>query len=300
MINFATVHWNDDAWVDVQLRYIERHTDEEHQVWAFLGRFRRRFERHAPKFAYASDLPIRSHEWKLNLLGDLICAGGRDPGELLVFIDGDAFPIAPLVPYLREHLARFPLLAVRRDENNGDRQPHPSFCATTVGFWREIRGDWRRGPTWRNAQGEEVTDVGARLLEILDERGIAWHPMLRSNRRDLHPLLFGVYDDVAYHHGGGFRDVSGGRVWRAQKVDELNAKPLARLLDRLPERDPFDRLRRRWHPRRRYHEALAERVGEVSAEVFELIERDDDFARLFLDPDYDGPLADVRAPLLLD
>ena len=300
MINFATVHWNFDDWVDVQLRYIDRHTDEEHRVWSFLGRFGRKFAKHAAKFAYASDLPIRSHEWKLNLLGDLICAGDRDPEELIVFIDGDAFPIAPLTPYLRERLAAAPLIAVRRDENNGDRQPHPSFCATTVGFWREIGGDWRRGPTWRNPQGEEVTDVGASLLQILDERGVDWQPMLRTNRRDLHPLMFGVYDDVVYHHGGAFRPMAGGRLWRAEKEKDLRSGLLMRALDKLPREGRMKQVRRRLSPVRRYRMRLAAEIDEVGGQVFKLIKRDDDFARLFLDPAYDGELADVRAPVVLD
>jgi hypothetical protein len=29
--------------------------------------------------------------------------------------------------------------------------------------------------------------------------------VLRTNRRNPHPLFFGVYGDVIYHHGAGFR-----------------------------------------------------------------------------------------------
>jgi hypothetical protein len=29
--------------------------------------------------------------------------------------------------------------------------------------------------------------------------------MLRSNKRDLHPLWFGVYENLVNHHGAGFR-----------------------------------------------------------------------------------------------
>jgi hypothetical protein len=53
-----------------------------------------------------------------------------------------------------------------------DRQPHPSFCVTTVGLWKEIGGDWQTGYTWRNALGDEVTDVGGSLLLKLEQKGV--------------------------------------------------------------------------------------------------------------------------------
>ena len=107
-------------------------------------------------------MPIKQHELKLTLLGDIV-AQAAEPDEMIMFIDGDAFPVAPIVPFLREKLERYPIVAVRRDENNGDPQPHPSFCVTTAGLWRELPGDWRRGATWVNPQGKEVTDVGGNL-----------------------------------------------------------------------------------------------------------------------------------------
>jgi hypothetical protein len=90
-------------------------------------------------------------------------------------------------------------------ENAGDIQPHPSFCLTTVKFWKEINGDWKRGYEWRNSTGNKITDTGGNLLSILDKKRIGWLPLLRSNKRDLHKLWFGIYEDLIYHHGAGFR-----------------------------------------------------------------------------------------------
>ena len=73
---------------------------------------------------------------------------------------------------LATHLLRWwfsSLLAVKRLENNGDIQPHSLFCATTVGFWRQINGDWNYGYEWLNNQNRHVTDVGGNLLKILND-----------------------------------------------------------------------------------------------------------------------------------
>jgi hypothetical protein len=210
VIRVATVHWRDPRWIDVQLRYLERHLPQPYLVYTDLEGIDK--DEHGPKFHHVADLAatksfengIFSHTEKLNALADTIVREA-EPQDVLLFLDGDAFPIAPVGPFLEEKLARYPLAAVRRDENLDDVQPHPAFAATTVGFWHEIRGDWNPGYTWPNAAGKEVTDAGGNLLGIIRERGVDWYPLLRTNRRNLRPLWFAVYDDLVYHHGAGFR-----------------------------------------------------------------------------------------------
>jgi hypothetical protein len=128
-----------------------------------------------------------------------------DPADVLLFLDGDAFPIRPLHPWISDVLGTHRLAAVRRNENMGDPQPHPSFCITSVATWRDLGGDWRDGGTWINPVGEETTDVGGTLLHQLHDAGIDWLPLLRTNTRNPHPVWFGVYDHRIYHHGAGFR-----------------------------------------------------------------------------------------------
>ena len=233
------------------------------------------------QFFYAADLEGK-HPEKLNRLAE-IAREQSDPEDLLLFLDGDAFPIAPVGP---EILDGFELAAIRRDENVGDCQPHPSFCLTTIGFWFDIGGDWRRGYKWTASTGEQVTDVGGNLLGILTEAGVPWRPLLRSNRVNLDPILFGLYGDVAYHHGAGFRtpqvrreDLPSREQARAESAAAtLGAVP---LLGRI-ERSARYRLADRRH-RRRIADA-ADNAQRRSAEVFAAIETDDEFYRRFTDP----------------
>ena len=200
MINVVTVHWKSAKWIDPQLRYLEQHIDEPFRVYAALEGID---AAEWGKFHFAADLR-GTHPDKLNALADIVYEDS-DPDDILVFIDGDALPVRPIAPWMRRCLAGFPLVAVRRDENLGDPQPHPCFSFTTTGFWREIGGDWRKGGTWTNSLGRTVTDPGGNLLHILDERDIDWLPLLRTNTFDAHPVWFAVYDHRIYHHGAGFR-----------------------------------------------------------------------------------------------
>jgi hypothetical protein len=234
MIHVLTVHWEDERWIDVQLRYLEAHISEPFLTYAFLNGIP---DAHRARFFYSSTEPIRSHPIKLNLLADIASFNAGAPEDWLLFIDGDAFPIGDVVDFGREKLREFPLLAIQRKENDGDRQPHPSFCLTTVGFWRSVGGNWREERGWPNERGDMVHDVGGNLLGALEDAGSRWYPMLRTNKVDLHPVFFGVYDDLVYHHGAGFR-----RAWsradtsRASRENGLMWSLLPKRLRRLVTR----------------------------------------------------------------
>jgi hypothetical protein len=145
-----------------------------------------------------------------------------------------------------------------------------------------------------------VTDVGGNLLGLLQERGIDWYPMLRTNKVNPHPLQFGVYDDVVYHQGGGFRRTAGGRVSWMPHRDMLKATWRGRLAALLPRKGRLGALRKRIDPIRRYREQLADQLAGINEEVFAVIERDDEFYRQLLEPERGGELTEIKAPALID
>jgi hypothetical protein len=146
-----------------------------------------------------------THPEKLNHLA-LEISSEAAPDDQLIFLDGDAFPIADLSPLLASGLSEAPLLAVRRLEQANEPHPHPCFCLTTVGFWRSLPGDWSQGYTWIDADGTVSNGPGANLLRALELTNTPWVELHRSNGDDLHPSLFSVYGGVVYHHGAAFRD----------------------------------------------------------------------------------------------
>jgi hypothetical protein len=278
----ATVHWRDDRWIDVQLRYLERFLPQPYKVYAFLNHIE---VDHSDRFFYSSDERIKEHSTKLNLLADMITFNAASDDDQLLFIDGDAFPIADLGPLITDELPRHKLIAVRRDEAT-DVQPHPCFCLTTVGFWRQLGGDWRKGGhSWTNAAGREVSDVGARVLKAVDDQHVDWKPMLRSNKNDPHPLFFGVYDDLVYHHGAGFRRARGGRLMIAEAgVHEADKKLRTRIIRRLPANKWTRPIRQRFNPARNINKQLKDQIDALSGEWFDKIQSDPEFFRELTEP----------------
>ncbi|HUB74958.1 MAG TPA: hypothetical protein VL979_13115 [Solirubrobacteraceae bacterium] len=249
MLYVATVHYRSPRWIDIQARYLREHLSVDFQTWTSLEgidpSYGSRFERVLEQRG--------AHAGKLNHLALEICHVADDD-DLIMFLDGDAFPIADPMPIVSEALERAPLVAVRRAENLREPQPHPCFCVTTVRTWRSLPGDWSLGCTWRTAAGRVISDVGGNLRRALELSGTPWVPLLRSNGAQVHPVFFAIYADVLYHHGAGFRDAYVTRTDRDRLVKQVAREGTAaglvrrardRLLGRSWNQDANERIRRR-------------------------------------------------------
>src|SRR5262245_39302208 len=95
MFHVVTVHWRSPDWIEPQLRNLGRYLPAGTRVYASLNGIDEEFR---SRFAFAADLP-GTHPEKLNALADIVSAQAA-PDDHLVFIDGDAFPIAPVTPDL--------------------------------------------------------------------------------------------------------------------------------------------------------------------------------------------------------
>ncbi|MDD2549139.1 MAG: hypothetical protein PHD00_03485 [Bacteroidales bacterium] len=201
MIHIATIHHNSDRWIDIQLYFIAHNISSPHKIYAFLSGVA---IKHKSKFDYCAEKPIENHADRLNYLADVIVKSANNE-DYILFIDGDAFPIKIIEVALNRINSSTPLVAIQRTENLYDVQPHPSFCLVKVKFWKEINGDWRSGYKWDTPFGK-VTDVGGNLLNKLNSERIKWIPLNRTHSLGSHPLLFGIYGNLVYHHGAGFRN----------------------------------------------------------------------------------------------
>jgi hypothetical protein len=260
LLHVVTVHFRSEAWIEPQLRYLRRFAPPGTEVWASLDGIERR-----GTFDHETSLD-GSHADKLNELARLVSEVAA-PDDHLLFLDGDAFPVAPLAPVLA---AGAPLVAAQRRDPPLP-VPHACFCLTTVGTWNDIDGDWSAGSYYWQGGGREavgeVTNTGATLKVRLDEAGLEWLPLRRLNARPTYPMTaFTIFGDdtlgpVVYHHGAGFR---------------ARANPLPDCW--IPSSVPvFGRLERsiRFRGRRM-------REDRGAKKVYEMIVRDDDLVARFV------------------
>jgi hypothetical protein len=267
MLYVATVHYKSPRWIEIQGNHLREHLSVPYETWTSL-------EGIDPAYASAFDKVLDQrgpHAGKLNHLALEICHVAADD-DLIMFLDGDAFPIADPMPVVMAGLEKAPLVAVRRAENVNEPQPHPSFCVTTVGTWRSLPGDWSLGPVWPAVKGKYVSDVGANLLRGLELSQTPWVQLLRTNGAELHPLFFAVYGDIVYHHGAGFRGSGLTRAdlqrLKTEAAERGNRRPLRRWLHNGVARV---RGRGRLNP----WKETSDRNNQQSQVIFEAIERGD-------------------------
>jgi hypothetical protein len=259
MLYVATVHFQSPRWIEIQTRHLREHLPVPFQTWSSLQGIDPSYGRHFDVVLEQRGM----HAGKLNHIAWEICNRAEDE-DLLMFLDGDAFPIADPMPLIDEALGRAALVAVRRAENLDEPQPHPCFCVTTVGLWRSLPGDWTAGPTWPGIRDGPTSDVGANLWSRLKATDTPWEQVLRSNRHDVHPLWFAVYGDVVYHHGAGFR------TGELSPVDRAGA-PTPLPLTHVPVLGAAARALngRRW---RRWEQGVELQHRRRSQEIYERIE----------------------------
>jgi hypothetical protein len=260
VLHIATVHFGSPRWIEIQKRYLRKHISLPYKTWTSLQGIDPSYGVH---FDHVIDQAGR-HPGKLNNLALEISQEARDD-DLIMFLDGDAFPIADPMPVVLDGLAKAPLVAVRRAENSGDQQPHPCFCVTTVGTWARINGDWSPGYKWTLPDGRHLTDVGGNLLRALEVTQTPWVEILRSNREHLDPLLFAIYGNIIYHHGAGFRRGGTARDSMPKPLLPMPSSPLLRSVTRRLDRARVFAWR------------LTTRLPQMreSKRIFEKIQRDD-------------------------
>lgn len=212
----------DSGWLlDLQLRYIASTlAGYDYTIYAAANRLqpelRRKLEA-TPNVRIAS-LPryegdgSAEHAFYLDLLLSQATADGCTH---LATVDADSFPLLPDWPnVLLGKMHRVRLAAVLRSENLDTALPHPSGLFMERSFLLEHVP--RMFPPKReilaNASFREFlqethqrADTGIGYGYALWKAKEPWLPLMRSNRRNEHFLMAGIYGDVFFHLGASAR-----------------------------------------------------------------------------------------------
>jgi hypothetical protein len=202
-------------WIALALREVARHSTEadyEVHVWdnANLARHRSIFDANRRVRVWRAESPCRDVPHG-KALDELVARTDEDV-EYLITLDTDALPICDgwirsLTGYLDDGAA---LAGVWRDEMTARLRPfvHPSCLCIRR---RELLG---LGVSFARGMGQ---DVGQNLTEDLLRRGRRIVQLRRSNARNAHFLIGGIYGDLVYHHGAGSRRAG---FWTSTNLEE--------------------------------------------------------------------------------
>lgn len=243
-VHVVTIHWGSADWVRLQQTQLARHLDTT-RVSLHLGigggvQLTDPALRNWHQFDEFNVITVEGRHAQ-NLDGVIArAATGIASEDLLLVLDQDAFPIRPLRDLVTYACAEDQPIAAVRTENNGDEQPHPLFCLLPFALWLRLAGTWAEGPVRVVEDGHIRRDVGGQFLQQLNKADQEWVRLRRSADLGDHPVLYGVYGDVVYHHGAASRpvwtDVDATRVYRnvVHRVGDgvLYRLPITRYLSR--------------------------------------------------------------------
>jgi len=220
--------------LELHLRKIEELTDVPYTIYGsvnrLLPRHRRVLERHprvetfeiSPSFEERDQSAgfVKENGYYLDHLIELAITDGVTH---LCALHVDSFPIR--AGWVEHVLAKIddahPMAAMLREENGDTVLPMPAFLFCTREFQELVRprfmipSQTEATPEWqafcKRYGGEQDTGLGYAFA--LNQRGLRFHALRRSNQHDDHYLLAGVYDDLVFHLGAAARmDLAGQRV----------------------------------------------------------------------------------------
>ncbi|HEX4267609.1 MAG TPA: hypothetical protein VHY36_06970 [Steroidobacteraceae bacterium] len=165
---------------------------------------------------------------------DLLLREAADDGcTHLAAVDSDSFPVLPDWPnVLLKRMGSIRFAGVLRSENLDTNLPHPSGLFMDRSFLLEHaprllppRNEILSNASLREFMKETAqrADTGIGFGHALWKSREPWLPLLRSNQRNRHFLMAGIYGDVFFHLGASSR-----RPWfhfDYQKRLSLRMKP---------------------------------------------------------------------------
>ena len=198
MVHILTIHFK-DKWIDIQKRNLEKYLSEPYKVYSRIGE---NFELHRDKFDGA--IEGKGH-WteSMKLLLDFV-RDNAQPNDKVLLLDSDAFPIAPITEFLNEKLESYPFVSCQEPQHEWDTNykiPHPMFMlfkATHI-----LEGEL--GHYLSNIIKDKYNNWWGGGIEWMKKHNYEYYPIERSNKINLHPLYFGVYENLIYHHWAGSR-----------------------------------------------------------------------------------------------
>lgn len=192
-------------WVRLCLERLERHTpDGSYAVYVWDNSALPEQLELLEASAHVSVFSAREHkDVRHGRALDRLLREIPEETEYVVTLDTDSFPVRDgwlenLLGRLRDGAS---IAGIWRDEMAPEITPyvHPSCFAVRRDTLRELGINFAR---------EGGQDVGQNLTAAVLEAGGRVSRLRRSNARNVHFLLAGIYGDLVYHHGAGSRHAS--------------------------------------------------------------------------------------------
>tara|TARA_A100001201_G_scaffold24081_1_gene27278 strand:- start:134 stop:946 length:813 start_codon:yes stop_codon:yes gene_type:complete len=231
MIHLYTLHFKHDYWVDLQVNSIKKHIKVPYKTYAIFS--------HMSQDIYEKRKNMYDH-FEVREIGKSKHKGGNyhatdgnrhifpaiesnaKKGDIILRMDSDAFLVGDITQDFVDMVTDKKFIALCEPQHEWDTNvvtPHPAFWSYPVEFLQQGLAE---------VMGAIIEDNNSNWWGGVDKwlknNNIEWSPITRSNKIDLHPLYFGIYGDLVYHHWAGSRKM-------ISRPDRIRAKATGLSLD---------------------------------------------------------------------
>ncbi|WP_200238459.1 hypothetical protein [Lamprobacter modestohalophilus] len=295
-IGVLCVYFVPDGWdwlISLQLQHVFRYVDDDIQIKLYASiiqapdSVRQLLEAETGHVEIIdtrirNPLPNREHGANLDALARRAAQDGCD---ILVTLDVDSFPIDPfwLHNCIKVISRGVSVISVYRSENEQTFLPHPSFTVFTSKFL--TKHDFQFYPSDDQQQNQEfktfLRESGIRFDTGVGLGYALWHSnercqtLLRSNVRDLHYLMGGIYGDMIFHLG-------------AMSRSPLFKRDFQTVTWRLLSR--YQRLPSIWRLRNSYRRNVARRNDRMHKRIVNHLRADPEMLFAYLRGSQQSPL----------
>lgn len=204
----GTVFMNDDQlqrqWYDLQMRFIRATTKHSYDHVVYCSDVKTSTFKNGGSTLISDPDGKRlrqssAHSFGLNSLLKYF-QSVRQHYDYFLFIDSDAFPcrkgwLDVLTPRLKKHE-----IAIALRPENLEQRLHSSILLARRSALDHLSFQVA-GQNMNDLAGGHENDLTCPVYQV--ERRTKAFPLLRSNQKELHPLLCGIYYDLFYHNGCG-------------------------------------------------------------------------------------------------
>jgi len=215
MIHILTIHHENIRWIDFQFKNIKKYIKREHRIYMWNAttfhnnvnpdlvwteednnRYFSVFDHRNTDNSVIRNDPARRFDIMLEKVYE-----DCDENDILIFMDNDAVFLGLIDEFLFSKLKNEKYDAVGywvapSTLTDPTKSIDNSFFATTVGYWKKIKGTWDGF-----AEPDKGGDYGSKLTEIMIDKKTNWYNMKNTNKITLHPRYYKIYENLVYHHG---------------------------------------------------------------------------------------------------
>lgn len=207
MINIITQIFKIPDWLNIQYLHLNKYTASPYMIYMGYTDFIPQPPADQYKLINLNSVLPNVHYIHANYMCNEVVLPSIQNDDVVVFLDIDAFPCDDWDSKVMAYLQKHDIVAMYRYEDLGYCQEPQHYPCSHLAFFATTKQVWKKhNLRWHIDGGLQNPQFG--MEDIIKSNNIKVKKLERTNIFNAHKIMFGVYDDIIYHHCCGVRGIT--------------------------------------------------------------------------------------------